>query len=141
MNCFIIFTPFVYISAWGSTGKSDRLELRAIQDITAETEVTVNYIGDKCLLMSPDERNKLLGDTWAFSCTCKACQNDTDDSVRKLIVLMKNKMREKLCLSDFVSLFKLHGQKLRAVQNMKAANHQELLNCFQVSRDGKSKVH
>ena len=117
---------------WGSTACVDTLELRALTDISAGTEITVNYIGDKCLLMDPGERNKLLGQTWGFSCTCPACQEDTDQAGRKLLGLLKNKMREKLCLANFEDLFKLHNQKLIALQKMKAFNHQELLNCLQV---------
>ena len=118
---------------WGSTECVDTLELRALTDISAGTEITVNYIGDKCLLLDPGERNKLLGQTWGFSCTCPACQEDTDQAARKLLGLLKNKMREKLCLANFEDLFKLHNQKLIALQKMKAFNHQELLNCLQVS--------
>jgi len=119
-------------AVWGSTECVDTLELRALTDISAGTEITVNYIGDKCLLMDPAERNKLLGQTWGFSCICPACQEDTDQAIRKLLGLLKNKMREKLCLEYFEELFKLHNQKLIAVQKMKAFNHQELLNCLQV---------
>ena len=128
----MLFTSFTYISVWGSTDCAKTLELRAMEDIEPGVEVTVNYIGDKCLLMSPSERNKVLGDTWAFTCTCHACHQDTDQQARKLLILLKNKMREKLCLSSFEDLYKLHKQKMLALQKMEAVNHQELLNCFQV---------
>lgn len=120
-------------AVWGSTDQAETLELRSTQDISTGTEITVNYIGDKCLLMSPGERNKLLADTWGFSCSCEACENDTDVSLRNLLNMLEKKMREKLCLSKFQELFKLHTQKVLAVRRMKALNHQEILNCLQVN--------
>jgi len=119
-------------AAWGNTEKADTLELRAIKDIPAEREVTVNYISDKCLLMSPNERNKLLVDTWGFSCKCEACENDTDEGLRNLLNMLKNKSREKLCLNQIKEVYKLHNQKVLSVRTMKSQNHQELLTCLQV---------
>ena len=45
------------ISVWGTTdGGSEVMELRAVQDIQADVEITADYIADRSFLAQPQQR-------------------------------------------------------------------------------------
>ena len=45
------------ISVWGTTeGGSEVMELRAVQDIQPDVEITADYIADRSFLAQPQQR-------------------------------------------------------------------------------------
>ena len=48
------------ISVWGTTeGGSEVMELRAVQDIQPDVEITADYIADRSFLAQPQQRLRL----------------------------------------------------------------------------------
>lgn len=120
-------------AAWGSTNNKEELEIRAICDIEENTEICVDYIGDRSFLMNMIDRKKLLEDTWGFDCSCDRCSSVEDESVLTLLAKISVKLKEKLCIGDFSTVYKLHNQKRMTMSKMKFSNHQEMLNNHQVN--------
>uniref|UniRef100_A0A672GH76 [histone H3]-lysine(4) N-trimethyltransferase n=1 Tax=Salarias fasciatus TaxID=181472 RepID=A0A672GH76_SALFA len=55
-----------------------KLQLRAVQDISAEEELTISYIETLSLT---EERQKQLADQYHFNCQCRRCQTHDKDEL------------------------------------------------------------
>jgi len=119
-------------AVWGSTEKPSELEVRVTEPVKEGDEVTVNYIGDRCLLLTPGQRQEILEATWGFRCCCQACSEDKDEPVRLLLAQLQPRLRAALCSSNFELLYKLHTTKQAALGRMVAKNTQQLLDSAQL---------
>jgi len=119
-------------AVWGSTGKPSELEVRVTQPLKEGDEITVNYIGDRSVHLSPAQRREILEETWGFYCNCPACSEDKDEPIRLLLLQLQPRLRAALCSSNFQLLYKLHTTKQAALGRMVAKNTQQLLDCAQV---------
>lgn len=119
-------------AVWGSTGMSSELEVRATESLKEGDEITVNYIGDRSVHLSPAQRQEILKETWGFCCQCPACSEDRDEPIRLLLSQLKPRLKAALCSSNFQLLYKLHTTKQGALGKMFAKNTQQLLDCAQL---------
>ena len=55
---YLSLSSLSYFAAWGSTENCQVLELRALTNIESNTEICVDYIGDKSFLMNTQERRR-----------------------------------------------------------------------------------
>ena len=82
-------------TAWARAGDNVRqLELRAIREIEAGEEITVNYISVEGRYSDTAARQTRLRDGWDFTCICRLCQTREEDDVKAEIRELQDRMTE-----------------------------------------------
>jgi len=69
-------------NCWVVVPESAPGEVVSVRSIAAEDELTVSYLCRSDLLRSVRGRQKMLKSGWEFTCCCRRCASDVDDSRR-----------------------------------------------------------
>lgn len=132
-------------TAWARAGDNVRLlELRAIRDIEAGEEITVNYISVEGRYSDTAARQTRLQEGWAFTCVCHLCQTRAEDEVKAEIQELQTRMTEACDTEveriDWAMLTRHQEQVLEKVQTLSTAplllprECQSLANLSQLAR-------
>jgi hypothetical protein len=133
-------------SSWtGNIEAPRQLELRAVRDIKAGEEVTVNYIIVEGRFSDKNARQTRIKDGWEFECKCQLCTNsgeeDLKQQIRELQSEMTSECDQTLDHIDWDRLSQLQLKLIHLVRQLTCAplllprEYQSLVHLAQLGRD------
>lgn len=133
-------------SSWARGGEDPRvLELRAIKNIKAGEEVSVNYISVEGRYSSRNDRQQRLFEGWGFKCICPLCESGLEEDIKLRIRAIQEEMRDKCntCVDeiDWMSLAECQVNVVDLVSQLSTAplllprECQSLANLGQLARN------